>query len=189
MKDDERTGSAGVPPAVARASRSRSEDLIIRNRGHLPHWEKDGATYFITFRLADSLPRAVLDRIESERQSIAKTAKQLDRNLSPDECRKILSLSTPAIEQYLDNGAGACHLRNPVIAEQANTVLGTRGTFWQRAYYDHLVRGDEEFEPAVRYVVENPVKANLKPWKSVWASKVGACPAAAEDGGASKARP
>ena len=25
--------------------------------GELPHWEQEGATYFITFRTADSLPR------------------------------------------------------------------------------------------------------------------------------------
>ena len=27
---------------------------------HLPHWRQDGATYFVTFRLADSLPQMKL---------------------------------------------------------------------------------------------------------------------------------
>jgi putative DNA methylase len=30
---------------------------------HLPHWNQHGATYFVTFRLADSLPTAVLARL------------------------------------------------------------------------------------------------------------------------------
>ncbi len=115
--------SAGVPPAVAGASRPRFGDVKIRHRGHLPHWEKEGATYFITFRLADSLPRSVLDRITSERESIVKTAIQLRRNLSADETKKIQKLSTRIVEQYLDNGAGACHLRRPEIANIAANAL------------------------------------------------------------------
>ena len=47
--------SAGVPPAVSGASRPRFGEVTIRNRGRLPHWEKDSATYFITFRLVDSI--------------------------------------------------------------------------------------------------------------------------------------
>ncbi len=231
----ERDGSAGVPPAVAGASRPRFGEVKIRNRGRLPHWEKDGATYFITFRLADSLPKSVLDRIESERRAIVTTANQLHRNLSADELRKIQQLSTPIIEQYLDSGAGACHLRNPIIAQdlantlchfeekryrllawcimpnhvhvvarlfpgqslaavvhswksfsakRANRILGLHGTFWQREYYDHLIRSEEEFERAVRYVAENPAKAKLKNWPWVWVRGRDARTTAAGDGGA-----
>ena len=116
--------SAGVPPAGAGAYRPGFGEVTIRNRGRLPHWEKESATYFITFRLADSLPKSVLDRIESERHAIATTAKQLHRELSPDERRKIQTLSTRVMERFLDSGAGACHMRNPVIAELlASTLL------------------------------------------------------------------
>ena len=115
--------SAGVPPAVAGASRPRFGEVTIRNRGRLPHWEKDSATYFITFRLADSLPKSVLDRITSEREAIVKTATQLHRDLSSDERRKIQRLSTPIVEKFLDSGTGACHLRNPAIAEESANTL------------------------------------------------------------------
>jgi REP element-mobilizing transposase RayT len=203
----------------------------------LPHWEKNGGTYFITFRLVDSLPTSVLDRIECERRAIVTTAHQLNSALSADERSKVEQLSAPVFEQFLDNGAGACHLRNPVIAEamantlryfdqrryrlfawcvmpnhvhvvarlfpsenlaaviqswksfsakQANRILGRRGAFWQREYYDHLIRGEEEFERAVRYVAENPDKANLKHWRWVWVRGRDARATAAEDGGATK---
>jgi hypothetical protein len=75
--------SAGVPPALSRGS--RVDEVKIRNRGHLPHWEREGGTYFITFRLADSLPQSVLKQISSERESVVKTARQLNRSLSLDE--------------------------------------------------------------------------------------------------------
>ncbi len=118
-----RNRSAGVPPAVAGASRPRFGEVTIRDRGRLPHWEKDSATYFITFRLADSLPKSVLDQIESERQAIIKTADQLHRNLSPDERRKIQRLSTPVVERFLDSGAGTCYLQIPAIAEEVVHAL------------------------------------------------------------------
>ena len=228
-------GSAGVPPAVAGASRPRFGEVTIRDRGRLPHWEKDSATYFITFRLADSLPNSVLDQIESERQAIVKTANQLDRDLTPDERRKVQRLSTPVIERFLDSGAGSCHLQIPAIAEevaqalrhfdekryrlfawcimpnhvhvvaglfpgqtlaavvhswksftakQANQVLGAHGIFWQREYYDHLIRSGAEFDRAIRYVGENPAKAKLKDWKWVWVCGRDARTTAAADGGA-----
>ena len=211
--------SAGVPPAVAGASRPRFGEVKIRDRGRLPHWEKDNATYFITFWLADSLPKSVLDGIESERQAIVKTAIGLRRELSTDERERIQQLSTTVIEAFLDSGAGACHLRNFIIAEEvanalryfdeiryrlfawcimpnhvhvvtrlfpgqtlatavhswksfsakhANRILRSHGAFWQREYYDHLLRDEGEFERAIRYVSDNPTKAQLKDWKWVW---------------------
>ncbi len=42
----------------------------IRTRGRLPHWEHDHAIYFVTFRLADSLPKSVLRELELERKNI-----------------------------------------------------------------------------------------------------------------------
>jgi hypothetical protein len=32
-------------------------EVRIRNRGRLPHWEKEEGLYFITFHLGDSLPQ------------------------------------------------------------------------------------------------------------------------------------
>jgi REP element-mobilizing transposase RayT len=227
--------SAGVPPAVAGASRPRFGEVKIRHRGHLPHCEKESATYFITFRLADSLTKSVLDRISSERESIVKTAIQLKRNLSGDETKKIQKLSIRIVEQYLDNGAGACHLRRPEIAnavvdalnhfddkryrlfagyvmpnhvhvvvrllpgneladvvhswksftaKQANELPGGRGSFWQRECYDHLIRDEQEWERAMRYVAENPAKAGLHGWKWVWVCGRDTRTTAGEDAGA-----
>jgi len=242
MKDELTTApppnsSAGVPPAVAGASRPRFGEVTIRDRGRLPHWEKESATYFITFRLSDSLPKSVLDRITSEREAIVKTANQLHRGLSPEERRKIQRLSTPIVEKFLDSGVGACHLRNPAIAEdiadtllhfddqryrlfawcvmpnhvhavvklfpgqalaslmhswksftarRANAILNRQGTFWQREYYDYLIRNESEFERAIDYVAANPEKANLKDWKWVWAWGRDAPTTAAEEGSATK---
>ena len=36
-------------------------------RRNLPHWRVEGATYFVTFRLSDSIPRSVVQRWEDDR--------------------------------------------------------------------------------------------------------------------------
>jgi putative transposase len=41
--------------------------LIIR-RGKLPHWRQEGVIYFVTFHLADSLPRAKLEWLRREKE-------------------------------------------------------------------------------------------------------------------------
>jgi REP element-mobilizing transposase RayT len=55
-------------------------------------------------------------------------------------------------------------------AKAANQVLGRNGQFWQREYYDRLIRNGDELDRAIRYVVENPVKAGLKNWTWVWSA-------------------
>jgi hypothetical protein len=35
---------------------------------HLPHWRQGGATYFVTFRLGDSLPQSKLDELDQMRR-------------------------------------------------------------------------------------------------------------------------
>ncbi len=41
--------------------------LRIRHRGHLPHWEAPDSSYFVTFRLRDSLPADAASRLMRER--------------------------------------------------------------------------------------------------------------------------
>jgi menaquinone-specific isochorismate synthase len=227
--------SAGAPPAVAGATRPRFGEVTIRHRGRLPHGEKENATYFVTFRLADSLPTSVLDRIKSERESILSLARQQSRGLTASENLHLKRLSTVRIEEYLDSGAGSCSLRNETIAatlaetfllfdkkgyrlfawcimpnhvhavvrvfpterladvqhswksftaKAAHRILGRRGEFWQREYYDHLLRDEVEFERAVKYVVENPGKAGLTDWKWVWVRGQVALATAGEGAGA-----
>lgn len=229
--------SAGVPPAVSGASRPRFGEVTIRDRGRLPHWEKESGTYFITFRLADSLPASVLEKILSERESIERTAAQINRPISADEHKRLRVLSTKEVEGYLDRGLGNCVLGRPAIgnlvaqtllhfdekryrifaycvmpnhvhavarlfpsfslpdvihswksfsAKQANQILAAQGQFWQREYYDHLIRDEAEFERAVNYVAENPVKAGLKNWPWVYVRGQDAHATAAEDGSATK---
>ena len=51
--------------------------------------------------------------------------------------------------------------------KNANKILGRVGHFWQREYYDRLIRNGNEMQRAVDYVVSNPARAGLRDWKWV----------------------
>ncbi|HLY32448.1 MAG TPA: AAA domain-containing protein, partial [Ktedonobacterales bacterium] len=89
------------------------DNVIRRERGYLPHLERSEATYFVTFHLADSLPRHVLRIYESEHQIALKRQRKGD---SDQTAITINAQYSERIEKYLDAGAGACALAEPEIA-------------------------------------------------------------------------
>jgi REP element-mobilizing transposase RayT len=92
----------------------------VRSRGYLPHWESDGGIYFVTFRLADSLPQSVIREIRR------------DKHLKPEEQGRLAK----ELEDFLDQGAGACVLKQPRMADIVASALrkfdGVR--YWMLAW-------------------------------------------------------
>ena len=97
--------------------------MIIRNRGYLPHIETQEGIYFVTFRLADSLPKAVLESWKAEREDLVQTARMMNRSLSEHELKRLNYLYLDRIENSLDTGVGNCWLRKPEIAELVSNAL------------------------------------------------------------------
>ncbi len=192
--------------------------LHIRKR-NLPHWKQDGATYFITFRLTDSIPRTVFDEIERDAVHWSERAEHEKRKCGGTLTQAFLAewemfqrRQLVKIENTLDAGQGLCLLTDPlnrnIIAEtlrffdgerytlhafvimpnhvhlsvtphtgwelgkllqswkgftsrQINQRLSRQGTFWQRDNFDRIVRNEEHFVRVIRYISNNPAKANL----------------------------
>jgi isoleucyl-tRNA synthetase/REP element-mobilizing transposase RayT len=65
------------------------------------------------------------------------------------------------------------HSWKSFTANQANSILGRQGQFWQEEYYDHLIRDEEDFCENVSYTLANPAKAGLDKWPWVGAKKQG----------------
>ena len=85
-----------------------SQRVAVRSRGYLPHWEADDAIYFITYRLADSVPQSVLTRLRQQYrvdQARGMTGPMASRRLSR------------RMNKYLRAGSGECLLRQPSVAE------------------------------------------------------------------------
>ncbi len=77
------------------------------SRGYLPHVDAQGLVQFVTFRLADSVPRELIQRW---REELA-----LDGNKDASDSRH--AALQKRVERYIDAGHGACHLSNPMAAK------------------------------------------------------------------------
>lgn len=53
-------------------------------------------------------------------------------------------------------------------AKQVNKILGRKGSFWQREYYDRFIRHLAHYENAGHYIEMNPVKAGLVQCREDW---------------------
>ena len=182
---------------------------IRHTANRLPHWQQEGAVYFLTFRLADSVPRNLQDQWANEREGWLGFN---PKPWTPESEREYHKRFSGAIERWLDAGHGECLLRrldcadvvantlrhfdgervgmiafvvmpnhvhavfvqNPAwpletivrswkgfTARQINKLLGRSGHFWQRDYFDRLVRDEQHFRNCVRYIRRNPTKAKL----------------------------
>ncbi len=69
------------------------------SRGYLPHFDSPETVQFVTFRLADSLPRGVVEALAQR------------------------DVSVETLDGELDNGLGACWLRRPEIAALVQDAL------------------------------------------------------------------
>lgn len=153
------------------------------SRRNLPHWRQEGRTYFVTFRLHDSLPREKLAALRKAR------------------------------DEWLDEGHGSCMLREPAHAQivagalkhfeaqrydlaawvvmpnhvhvlltprpgfalgkilhswksfsahEINKLTGRGGDVWQHETYDHIVRDAESLWHFAKYIVDNPRQAGVQ---------------------------
>jgi REP element-mobilizing transposase RayT len=89
--------------------------MISRSRGYLPHIVSSQSTYFVTFRLADSLPTPLLLHWQNELRQ--KT------NLDRTNSEEFFYEYDRKIEKYLDNCHGHCWLKNPDIANVVKNAL------------------------------------------------------------------
>src|SRR5215216_6498477 len=89
---------------------------ITFSKNRLPHWQQTEATYFITFRLADSIPRTRLFEWTEERKT------WLRSNPPPWTAEKgaqYLRRFPARLERWLDDLEGSCVLRQ----QRAQRVL------------------------------------------------------------------
>ncbi len=104
-----------APPGFCGLDPDRSVQMYQRN---LPHWRQDGATYFITFRLADSLPQNKLDELKVAKKQWQEEfdEKRMRGALSENETNKYQDafgrIQFRKMEFWLDQGMGACILRD-----------------------------------------------------------------------------
>jgi putative transposase len=58
--------------------------------------------------------------------------------------------------------AALLHSWNGFSGQEINVLLGRRGTFWQKDYFDRLLRDGQHLDNCIRYIRRNPAKATLR---------------------------
>jgi len=129
---------------------------VTVTHGYLPHWDQSGATYFITWRTADSIPKGVWEHwrqmrniwlvehgIDPERKDWRRQAEEL----TDVERRNFRQFST-RLESEADACHGACVLRQPdlrqIVIDALHFFDGTRytlGDFVVMPNHVHLLVG------------------------------------------------
>ena len=155
----------------------------------LPHWQPGGVGYFVTWRLAGSLPvAAVADLWTTRGAAFAAGDRLLDA--APSGPRWLTEPEVASVVvKVLHEGAAdkRYELESWVLmpnhvhvllkpentlarqigwlkgrtAFEANRVMKHSGAFWAKDYFDRWIRNRNEWEKVIRYIERNPVKAGL----------------------------
>ncbi len=87
---------------------------------NMPHWRQEGCTYFVTYRMADSIPERVLAQWEREKTHwLSLHGIEVEKwsegfvQLAPEKQREFLKHFNRTLNSYLDEGHGSCVLRDP----------------------------------------------------------------------------
>jgi putative transposase len=140
---------------------------IERHHKNLPHWQQEGATYFLTFRLDDSIPRHLLTIWQDERDIWLRLHPE---PWSPQIEEEYHNRFSGRIDHWLDEGHGSNLLQDPpasgIVASVLQTFDGMRYTHHAWVVMPNHVHA--LFTLHIGWRLENTVKS----WKGVSARKI-----------------
>jgi leucyl-tRNA synthetase len=110
--------SVGVSPTSPYLN---PEQEIEKSKPYLlPHWQQDSKLYFVTWRLADSLPTDKLREWTDQRDEfLAQNPEPWSENTEQEYHRKF----SQTIDHWLDAESGECVLKDPAIAQIVSGAL------------------------------------------------------------------
>jgi REP element-mobilizing transposase RayT len=144
--------------------------IKARQGANLPHWTAEGATYFITFRLADSLPKPAVERLKSEQRMLERQFEQGTQQMTAEELIRRSKLKSEAYLKMLDECHGECLLRRPAVAEVVASALKF---FDKQRYRLHAwCIMPNHVHAVVQPVPERDLPGILHSWKSFTSTKI-----------------
>ena len=118
----------------------RAYSLTMVTEGRVP--------YFNDFYLARYLINEMRSLHDNEQME------SLAWVLMPDHLHWLLILESDDLSELMKQFKGSS-------SQLMNKKLQRQGTFWQRGFYDHAIRKEEDLRAAARYIVGNPLRAGL----------------------------
>ncbi len=100
-------------PRNVRAPFFNPEEETDKHWRNLPHWQQGETWVFVTWRLADSLPKAKLDQWKEERDIwLSHHPEPWDEKTDAEYHERF----SRQIDEWLDQGSGSCVLKDPAHA-------------------------------------------------------------------------
>ncbi len=160
----------GVPPSEGAPSLPDDpEGPRLRRGAYLPHLTRDGASYAVTFRTADSLSIEAARELREDRELLER--RERAGSLTETERARLLASRRERLETLLDAGHGALPLRDPGRAEIVRDALvhfdGERYDLFAYAVLGNHVHA------VVRPRSGHDLSAILHTWKSFTAHRLG----------------
>jgi putative DNA methylase len=95
------------------------------SRLYLPHFEAEDVPQFVSFRLADALPREVLERWKGEVRQLQQALEfqRLEAAAAEQRRQQLMTTLNRRIEAYLDKGHGEALLRDARLASIVEQAL------------------------------------------------------------------
>jgi REP element-mobilizing transposase RayT len=164
--DSEMVGKMPAPPSNEFQPFHPWEEIETTHR-HLPHWQQEGTTYFITFRLNDSIPQEKLVQWEAERsQWLTSHPEPWDETTTAEYSK----LFPQRRQQWLDSGYGRGLLKLPAIAEVVRSAL--RYFDEKRYLLDEFVLMPNHVHVLVKPLPGYDLSSILHSWKSFTAKAI-----------------
>ncbi|MFB2898278.1 transposase [Aerosakkonemataceae cyanobacterium BLCC-F50] len=139
------------------------EPKLKISQRRLPHWELDGAVYFITFNTWEKL-----EITPEARQVVLNAWKFFDNKRYKIYCLVVMPDHVHILIQPLPKSAdefwslsSIMHSIKSYSSKEIAKVMKHIGTVWQDERYDHIIRNDRELAEKWEYIRQNPVKAKL----------------------------
>jgi REP element-mobilizing transposase RayT len=150
-----------VPIDFQASDRDRPVRVYRRN---LPHWRQDGATYFVTFRLNDSLPADAVEYLRQLRKALLACGADDALYLEADRAY------FKQMKHYLHQGWGSCFLRDAACSD---VVRGALAHFkLERYQLGALAVRPNHVHALVRPLPPWELENVLHSWKSYTARRV-----------------
>jgi len=97
-----------------------TEGLRVRDRGRMPHWEAPDSSYFVTFRLHDSLPAEVIVGLKRERARLRAKATTAAERIEANRA------FGRRLDAFLDSGNGILREHGALVASALKHFDGDR---------------------------------------------------------------
>jgi REP element-mobilizing transposase RayT len=138
------------------------ENAVTIQPRNLPHWRQEGASYFLTFRMEDALPRQFWDDWYRQADEARRRGESDPRGHRQTEEEQRESMKR--LEDELDAGHGRCWLRDPELRRILGDILLH---FQDERYRMHaFVIMPNHVHAAVQPRPGHPLSTLLKAWKS-----------------------